>query len=57
MEKEERVGGPGLIWMSPQSARMETKGRKMERCKPRVPGCYQEGQWKFDEIGVLLCRG
>ena len=26
-EKEERTGGSGLVWMSPQSAKMETRGR------------------------------
>ena len=24
-EKEKRAGEPGLVWMSPQSARMETR--------------------------------
>ena len=24
-EKEERAGGPGLIWMSPQSVQIETR--------------------------------
>ena len=23
-ERRERAGGPGLVWMSPQSAKMET---------------------------------
>ena len=26
----------------------------MERCEQQAPGCYEEGQWKFDEIVVLL---
>ena len=29
----------------------------MKRCKPRGTGCYEESQWKFDEIRVLLCWG
>ena len=28
--------------------------RKMERCKPRATGCYEESQWQFVETGVLL---
>ena len=31
------------------------RGEEDGGCKPRAPGCYEEGQWKFDEIGVLLC--
>ena len=29
----------------------------MKRCKLQAPGRYNESQWKFVEIGVLLCWG
>ena len=27
-----------------------SKERKMDRCKPRAPRCYEKGPWKFVEI-------
>ena len=52
--EKERAGVPGLVWMSPQSTKIETR-RKIVRCKPRATGCYEESQWKFVETGVVLC--